>query len=128
MTFLELSWAKLKKQMVVGVLLLGAASFLAGQDIENGRKQFAAHCSMCHGADGNGGELGPGIVSKLPAHDDPSLVELIPRACPLAACPRTNWRAGKREIWWAFSAHWRRAFPPLPGGAWRTLEADRTRA
>ena len=44
--------------MLIGVL----ASAAAAQDVETGRKQFAALCAGCHGVDGGGGEYGPNIV------------------------------------------------------------------
>ena len=47
-------------------LVLFAAALAAGrggaQEIEAGKKQFAALCAGCHGADGGGGEHGPNIV------------------------------------------------------------------
>lgn len=39
-----------------------AASFACAQDVESGKKQFAALCAGCHGVDGGGGEYGPNIV------------------------------------------------------------------
>jgi PQQ-dependent dehydrogenase (methanol/ethanol family) len=51
--------------MRLAVVLL-AAAVAAGrgsaQEIEAGKKQFAALCAGCHGADGGGGEHGPNIV------------------------------------------------------------------
>ena len=50
----------------LGVLaLLGfvlASSELSGQNVDPGRKAFETRCAGCHGADGNGGEMGPSIV------------------------------------------------------------------
>ena len=47
-------------------LLMVAAAVLprwaGAQDIESGRKQFAARCAGCHGVDGGGGEYGPNII------------------------------------------------------------------
>ena len=40
--------------------LLAAPAFAQG--VEAGRKQFEVGCGGCHGADGAGGERGPGIV------------------------------------------------------------------
>ena len=34
----------------------------APQQIDTGRRQFAARCASCHGADGAGGEFGPSIL------------------------------------------------------------------
>src|SRR3984957_11399061 len=31
-----------------------------------GRKTFETRCSVCHGADGNGGEMGPAIARRVP--------------------------------------------------------------
>ena len=44
-------------------LLLAAGICAPAQDpVAAGRKQFEAHCSGCHGSDGEGGEHGPNIV------------------------------------------------------------------
>jgi PQQ-dependent dehydrogenase (methanol/ethanol family) len=45
--------------MVASALLPGLGS---AQDVEAGRKQFAALCAGCHGVDGGGGEYGPNII------------------------------------------------------------------
>src|SRR5665811_1802797 len=44
-----------------------------------GAQQFASRCSGCHGADGNGGEHGPGIVElrRSRARTEAALIELI---------------------------------------------------
>jgi len=48
------------------ILVMVAAALLPGlvgaDDIESGRKQFAALCAGCHGVDGGGGEYGPNII------------------------------------------------------------------
>jgi len=38
---------------------------LAAQDADPGRVVFEGRCARCHGADGNGGELGPAIRGRL---------------------------------------------------------------
>ena len=35
------------------------------QTADAGKKAFDSNCSRCHGADGNGGEMGPPILSRL---------------------------------------------------------------
>ena len=45
--------------------LLPLAALIDGQD-DSGRKVFESRCARCHGADGNGGEMGPPIVTRLP--------------------------------------------------------------
>ena len=50
----------------VGILglvgLLSTTSELLAQNLP-GRKTFEGRCARCHGADGNGGEMGPPIVA-----------------------------------------------------------------
>lgn len=55
---------------------------LPAQDVDPGRLVFEGRCARCHGADGNGGELGPSIRNRLAARTDPQLVELIRNGLP----------------------------------------------
>ena len=43
--------------------------------------------ARCHGGDGRGGEMGPGIVSRLAARGDEELAALSATACPRAGMP-----------------------------------------
>jgi len=61
---------------------LGCAGFfasaeLAAQAPDPGQKMFEQRCALCHGADGNGGDLGPPIALRLSALDDAALTKLI---------------------------------------------------
>lgn len=75
--------------MTMGVFLIGAATFsiaATGQEtpapssavrapgdpvkIERGKKTFTANCSVCHGADARGGEVGPNLVRSQRVLDD----------------------------------------------------------
>jgi alcohol dehydrogenase (cytochrome c) len=60
------------------------ASTLAAQDADPGRVVFEGRCARCHGADGNGGELGPAIRGRLAARNDQQLATLTEpgRGCP----------------------------------------------
>jgi len=66
-------------------LLSTGAAF--AQSPEAGRRQYEAICSRCHGGDGNGGELGPGIVTRLFARDDAGLATLVRDGLPAAGMP-----------------------------------------
>lgn len=46
----------------LAIVFFAAALAGSAQDVETGRKQFAALCAGCHGVDGGGGEYGPNIV------------------------------------------------------------------
>jgi alcohol dehydrogenase (cytochrome c) len=62
--------------------LLVFAGNLPGQDTSPGRSLFENRCARCHGSDGNGGELGPAIASRLRSHDDRQLATLIHEGLP----------------------------------------------
>jgi alcohol dehydrogenase (cytochrome c) len=60
---------------------------LSGQAPDPGRQSFEGRCAKCHGGDGNGGELGPAIVSRLSARTDVQLTALIRDGMPGTAMP-----------------------------------------
>src|SRR4051812_38156731 len=55
-----------------------------------GRKIFENTCARCHGADANGGEMGPPIVRRLRERDDQSLGQLIRTGLPSRGMPPTR--------------------------------------
>jgi alcohol dehydrogenase (cytochrome c) len=62
------------------VWLFMIISGLAVQDIEAvdvGRQVFETRCARCHGADANGGDMGPAIASRLKTLNDQELTNLI---------------------------------------------------
>ena len=67
-------------------LMLVPAAFLA-QAPEAGRKSFESRCARCHGADGNGGEMGPAIRERLTTRDDQQLRDLIHAGLPGRGMP-----------------------------------------
>src|SRR5664279_628320 len=66
---------------------LWLTSILAAQDADPGRLVFEGRCARCHGADGNGGELGPPIRGRLAAHTNEQLVALIRAGLPGQGMP-----------------------------------------
>src|SRR5437773_338031 len=59
----------------------------AAQTADPGRKAFESRCVACHGADGNGGEMGPPIGLRVSARDDQQLAELIRGGQPAKGMP-----------------------------------------
>lgn len=57
------------------------------QAADTGRDGFENRCAKCHGGDGNGGELGPNIVARIPFLDDKELSTLIRSGIPGAGMP-----------------------------------------
>jgi alcohol dehydrogenase (cytochrome c) len=75
---------------VVSFSLIGLLSMAEGafaQDVGPGRTAFESRCARCHGADGNGGEMGPPIAMRLPALDDQQLARLIHDGLPARGMP-----------------------------------------
>ncbi len=52
----------MQRHFIVFVVALVCAPSANGQQTDAGRRQFAARCASCHGADGAGGEFGPSIL------------------------------------------------------------------
>jgi alcohol dehydrogenase (cytochrome c) len=59
--------------LALGVTLL--AAHLSAQ--ESGRQVFVARCAGCHGTDGNGGELGPNIATRVPTRTEQELTTVV---------------------------------------------------
>jgi alcohol dehydrogenase (cytochrome c) len=75
----------------IGVLIamcVGAAiPTLLAQTPNPGRAQFERLCARCHGADGRGGEMGPGVLSRLALRTDAELSALVRDGLPAKGMP-----------------------------------------
>ena len=69
------------------LLTLIAVSSVAAQTPDAGRQVFVARCAGCHGSDGNGGELGPGIAARVPLRSDADMASLLKLGLPGAGMP-----------------------------------------
>jgi alcohol dehydrogenase (cytochrome c) len=56
---------------------LFAAATATAQNPDAGRQVFVARCAGCHGTDGNGGELGPNIATRVPTRTDQELTTVV---------------------------------------------------
>jgi alcohol dehydrogenase (cytochrome c) len=64
------------------------ASLAYGQDVPSaGQTTFEGNCSGCHGADGNGGELGPSIATRIPALSDAEIRTTVTEGLPNRGMP-----------------------------------------
>src|SRR5262245_8803963 len=69
----------------IGTTLAGVS--LAAQSPDPGRQVFVSRCAGCHGTDGNGGELGPNIASRIPSRTDQDLSIVIRQGLTTAGMP-----------------------------------------
>src|SRR5580692_8406018 len=63
------------------------ASSVAAQTPNPGQQVFVSRCAGCHGTNGNGGELGPDISTRVPARTDEELATLLHGGLPAAGMP-----------------------------------------
>jgi alcohol dehydrogenase (cytochrome c) len=80
------------------VCALAAMAAPRAQTSAPGKVQFERLCARCHGADARGGEMGPGIVSRLALRTDDELAALVrdglpAKGMPGQAVPETDLRA-----------------------------------
>jgi alcohol dehydrogenase (cytochrome c) len=64
-----------------------AAHGATAQEVAAGKRHYDTLCARCHGGDGEGGELGPAIVAKLPTRQDEDLLALVRTGLPAAGMP-----------------------------------------
>jgi alcohol dehydrogenase (cytochrome c) len=82
--------AALLAAVVVAVpAAVGPAQDASG-GVSPGRAAFERACARCHGADGRGGEMGPGIVSRLTRKSDEELTALVRGGLPARGMPPTT--------------------------------------
>ncbi len=96
------------------VLFCGLASTALAlqQDSSAGRTLFENRCASCHGGDGNGGEFGPAIVTRLSARNDIELTALIRSGIPDRGMPAFALSEGEMT---QLVAHLRTMRPPRSG-------------
>ena len=76
----------LQARLTVAILILFAAADPAAAQA-TGRAVFEQRCAQCHGGDGNGGEMGPGITVRLAALSDTDITTLIREGRPARGMP-----------------------------------------
>jgi alcohol dehydrogenase (cytochrome c) len=76
---------RLAMAALAGVIL--PAAEVRAQAVDAGRKAFEVRCARCHGADGNGAEMGPAIAQRLTGIDNPQLEKLIRDGVPSKGMP-----------------------------------------
>src|SRR5687768_16712603 len=95
------------------VAMLCATPGLSAQTVDPGRKAFESRCATCHGADGNGGEMGPPIALRLPPLSDPQLTKLIREGIPAKGMPPQRLAAAELAAIVKFARTIQRHAPPV---------------
>ena len=73
--------------LLASVLAQGVDSTAQAQSVDAGRQSFTTRCASCHGTDGNGGELGPAIASRVALRTDEELRGILRAGFPTAGMP-----------------------------------------
>ena len=73
--------------MIGGGVWLSNGADLAAQELEAGRTMFEQRCALCHGADGNGADIGPPIALRVSALDAAALTKTIRDGIPAKGMP-----------------------------------------
>ena len=76
-----------RRVVIPFLLTLIAMTVGSAQTPDAGGQVFVARCAGCHGSDGNGGELGPAIATRVPARTDEDLTTLFRQGLPGAGMP-----------------------------------------
>src|ERR1700681_1289783 len=103
--------ARIMRTVMFITCLFIAAGVMNAQNPDAGRAEFENRCAKCHGGDGNGGELGPAIVLRLPARSDQELDALIRAGIPNAGMPTFNLNDAEMQVLVPFL----RTLRPRPG-------------
>ena len=74
-----------KLHLLAGTVL--AVIMTTAQAQSAGMKVFTEHCAACHGTDGNGGELGPNIATRVPLRTDQELANVVRQGLGAAGMP-----------------------------------------
>ncbi|WP_396626044.1 PQQ-binding-like beta-propeller repeat protein [Luteitalea sp.] len=111
--------------LVTGALALAVGVVPADAQSPRGKRVFETRCANCHGGDGNGGEMGPAITTRLPALTDADVSTLVrlgraSRGMPAQAVPQADMAALLRHL-----RAIQRTEPPLPRRAVETTAGDR---
>src|SRR5262249_30728512 len=77
----------MKIGLCCGISALALALVSVSAQEAPGRTTFVARCAGCHGSDGNGGELGPAITTRVPTRTDQDLSTVIHDGLPAAGMP-----------------------------------------
>jgi len=72
---------------LAAVAVLAAIPASLAQTSPPGKVQFERLCGRCHGADARGGEMGPGVVSRLGLRTDDELTTLVRDGLPAKGMP-----------------------------------------
>ncbi len=109
----------------IAVVCVAALPPVMAQNAQPGRRTFEAYCARCHGADANGGEMGPPIAQRLSTRDDQQLAALIRDGLPPRGMPPNIMSDAETADLVKFLRSVERRPTPLPITTVRTVD-DRT--
>ncbi len=78
---------RVRRAAIAWLAGLGVGFPAIAQAPDPGKTAFEQRCALCHGADGNGGDLGPAITLRLSPLDDAALARVIREGLPMKGMP-----------------------------------------
>jgi len=90
----QVSRTVIRATVVLFLALISVTSVILAQTPRPGagRAIFERACARCHGADGRGGERGPGITTRIPLKTDQELAALVRAGLPAKGMPGFQFR------------------------------------
>src|SRR5262245_46268585 len=71
----------------ITVIMVSAFACALAQSTSAGKQTFEARCASCHGADANGGEFAPGIITRIVNRSDSEIKTVILEGLPTRGMP-----------------------------------------
>ena len=81
------------KIVAFAAVLASLATDCIAQDAKAGQNEYEGRCSKCHGADANGGELGPPILRRLVTRTNEEITTVIREGIPSRGMPSFDMNA-----------------------------------
>jgi alcohol dehydrogenase (cytochrome c) len=74
-------------RFVAALALMCACSSASAMEMAEGQQLFSTHCAACHGANGQGGQMGPSVLPRLASSDNAAVIAFLKAGSPAKGMP-----------------------------------------
>jgi alcohol dehydrogenase (cytochrome c) len=74
-------------RFVAALALISVCASVSAMEMQAGLQLFNTHCAACHGANGQGGQMGPSVLPRLANTDNAALVTFLKAGSPAKGMP-----------------------------------------